>query len=186
MKFVLTLTVTLLMNYAINFSLLSIYIVKIFLGVVPTNPCVPSPCGPNSECRVIGDQAACSCLPNYIGRVPNCRPECTIDPECPSNTACINERCKDPCQEACGVNALCLTINHKPVCSCQQGFTGDAVRNCVQILISCTYFLHVVNVSLLLFGRDVQCDNDNLSFGEAKSLGPLQRFDVSCGNGHAE
>ncbi|XP_037295454.1 uncharacterized protein LOC119189544 isoform X2 [Manduca sexta] len=100
----------------------------------PTNPCVPSPCGPNSECRVIGDQAACSCLPNYIGRVPNCRPECTIDAECPSNTACFNERCKDPCQGACGVNALCLTVNHKPICSCQHGFTGDASRSCVQII----------------------------------------------------
>lgn len=105
--------------------------------MIPTDPCIPSPCGPNSECRVIGDQAACSCLPNYIGRVPNCRPECTIDAECPSNTACVNERCKDPCQGACGVNALCLTVNHRPICSCQQGFTGDASRNCIQIVISC-------------------------------------------------
>ncbi|CAH2073961.1 unnamed protein product, partial [Iphiclides podalirius] len=102
------------------------------------NPCVPSPCGPNSECRVISDQAACSCLPNYIGRVPNCRPECTIDAECPSNAACINERCKDPCQGACGLNAMCLTVNHKPICSCQHGYTGDAIGTCVQMIIPTT------------------------------------------------
>jgi hypothetical protein len=104
--------------------------------MLDSKPCSPSPCGPNSECRVIGDQAACSCLPNYIGRVPNCRPECSIDAECPSNAACINERCKDPCQGACGLNALCLTVNHKPVCSCQQGYTGDAARNCIEIVYS--------------------------------------------------
>lgn len=107
--------------------------------MVQSNPCQPSPCGPNAECRVIGDQAACSCLPNYIGRVPNCRPECTIDAECPSNAACINERCKDPCERACGVNAMCLTVNHKPICSCQQGFTGDASISCDQLIISCRY-----------------------------------------------
>lgn len=116
------------------------YLTKCFIvGIEVTNPCVPSPCGPNSECRVIGHQAACSCLSNYIGRVPNCRPECTIDAECPSNAACLNEQCKDPCQGACGLNALCVTVNHKPMCSCQQGFTGDASKICTQIIISCMY-----------------------------------------------
>ncbi|XP_028157244.1 uncharacterized protein LOC114350564 isoform X7 [Ostrinia furnacalis] len=104
-------------------------------GKITNTTCSPSPCGPNSECRVIGDQAACSCLPNYIGRVPNCRPECTIDAECPSNTACINERCKNPCQGACGVNAICLTVYHKPVCSCQDRYTGDAYTNCIEIVM---------------------------------------------------
>lgn len=131
-----------------------ILITSIILGDErdPKNPCEQSPCGPNSDCRVIGDQAACSCLPNYIGRVPNCRPECTIDPECPSNTACINERCRDPCQGACGVNALCLTINHKPVCSCQQGYTGDANIRCNEIEMDGMYlfnFFYILAFSVI-------------------------------------
>lgn len=66
------------------------------------NPCLPSPCGPNSECKVIRDTAACSCLVNYIGSPPNCRPECTINPECPRDKACMKQRCVDPCPGVCG------------------------------------------------------------------------------------
>jgi hypothetical protein len=76
------------------------------------NPCVPSPCGPNSQCRAVGNTPACSCLPHYVGRAPNCRPECTINAECPSNLACQNTRCGDPCPGSCGVQATCVVVKH--------------------------------------------------------------------------
>lgn len=44
-----------------------------------TNPCDPSPCGPNARCVVHDDKAACSCLPEMKGIPPNCRPECLIN-----------------------------------------------------------------------------------------------------------
>lgn len=94
------------------------------------NPCVPSPCGPNSECRDIGGAPSCSCLPNYIGSPPNCRPECTINSECPSNLACIREKCRDPCPGSCGVGAHCSVINHTPICTCPEGYTGDPFSYC--------------------------------------------------------
>ncbi|KAF4526820.1 hypothetical protein B566_EDAN018173, partial [Ephemera danica] len=94
------------------------------------NPCVPSPCGPNSQCRVVGSHSACSCLPNYIGRPPNCRPECVINAECASNLACRNERCTDPCPGSCGSNAKCTVVNHNPMCTCFPGYSGDATRGC--------------------------------------------------------
>lgn len=100
----------------------------------PENPCVPSPCGPNSQCRVIGTQAACSCVPNYIGQPPNCRPECTINAECPSNLACIKEKCQDPCLGSCGVNALCSVVNHNAICTCISGYEGDPTMQCSTIL----------------------------------------------------
>lgn len=99
----------------------------------PINPCVPSPCGPNSQCRVIGTQAACSCLPNYIGQSPNCRPECTINAECSSILACINEKCQNPCLQSCGINAKCSVINHNAVCTCVDGYEGDPTSQCVLI-----------------------------------------------------
>lgn len=94
------------------------------------NPCIPSPCGPNSQCRVVGNTPACSCLQNYIGRAPNCRPECTINTECPSNRACQNERCVDPCPGSCGFAAECVVVTHRPVCSCISGYTGDPFAGC--------------------------------------------------------
>jgi hypothetical protein len=61
------------------------------------DPCVPNPCGPYAECQAIGDRASCTCLRNYIGSPPNCRPECTQSSECASHLACISLKCVDPC-----------------------------------------------------------------------------------------
>lgn len=103
------------------------------------NPCVPSPCGPNSQCRVIGSQAACSCIQNYIGRPPNCRPECTINAECQSDKACMNEKCIDPCPGACGHNAICKPINHNAICTCTVGYEGDPLKQCTVIVVTRKY-----------------------------------------------
>lgn len=116
-----------------------VVVVACYLYLVPTvsrnntNPCVPSPCGPNSQCRVIGSQAACSCIPNYKGRPPNCRPECTINAECPSNKACQNELCIDPCPGSCGLNALCNVVDHSSICTCIPGYEGNPTTECTVI-----------------------------------------------------
>lgn len=96
------------------------------------NPCVPSPCGPHSQCRDISGTPSCSCLSNYIGIPPNCHPECIINSECPSSLACINDKCVDPCPGSCGSNARCEVIKHTPTCSCLEGYTGDPFTYCQQ------------------------------------------------------
>lgn len=100
------------------------------------NPCMPSPCGPNSQCRVVGNNPACSCLAGYVGRPPNCRPECTIDAECPGNMACQKEKCRDPCPGSCGAHTTCVVVKHAPQCSCDNGYTGDPFAGCTPILQS--------------------------------------------------
>lgn len=95
------------------------------------DPCAPSPCGPYAQCRNIRDSPSCSCSQGYIGSPPNCRPECIINSECPSNRACIREKCQDPCLGSCGVGAQCNVINHIPICTCSQGYTGDPFSNCI-------------------------------------------------------
>lgn len=103
--------------------------------VKPTNPCLPNPCGPNSHCQVAeGNQASCSCQANYIGSPPNCRPECLVNTDCPTTQACITEKCRDPCQGSCGLNAECRVQNHIPNCYCAQGFIGDPFTQCSQII----------------------------------------------------
>lgn len=96
----------------------------------PENPCLPSPCGPNSQCRVVNDQAVCSCLPDYIGSPPSCRPECIVNSECALDKACVNQKCADPCPNTCGLGAQCTTKNHSPICACPPGFTGDPFTRC--------------------------------------------------------
>lgn len=99
--------------------------------------CHPSPCGLNSQCRVVGEHEVCSCMPGFIGSPPNCRPECVVSSECAQNRACINEKCVDPCQSACGQYARCQVINHNPICSCSPGYTGDPIVRCVAIPRKC-------------------------------------------------
>lgn len=96
----------------------------------PVNPCLPNPCGPNAKCRDINNRAECSCLPGMFGAPPSCRPECVINQDCPSNRACIRQRCEDPCVGTCGFNALCTTQHHQPKCSCLEGYEGDPYTGC--------------------------------------------------------
>lgn len=96
----------------------------------PQNPCQPSPCGPYSQCREVNGHAVCTCLTDYIGTPPMCRPECVISSECPQNKACMNQRCTDPCPGTCGANARCQVVNHNPICSCSRGFSGDPFISC--------------------------------------------------------
>ena len=96
----------------------------------PSDPCIPNPCGPYSECRSIGVTPFCICLQNFIGSPPNCRPECIMDSECSNNQACINEKCRDPCPGSCGFLSECNVVNHTPICSCLKGYTGNAFQQC--------------------------------------------------------
>lgn len=95
------------------------------------NPCIPSPCGLYSDCRVVQEHPVCSCIPNFLGAPPNCRPECTINSECPADKSCINQKCIDPCPGVCGLNAICRTVNHNPICSCMYGYVGDPFTRCI-------------------------------------------------------
>lgn len=70
------------------------------------NPCVPSPCGANAECKARNGVGSCTCLLEYYGDpYTGCRPECVQNSECDRSKACINNKCKDPCPGVCGVNA---------------------------------------------------------------------------------
>lgn len=104
-----------------------------YSSLVPTDPCNPSPCGPNSQCRPVNGQAVCSCVIGYLGLPPSCRPECSVSSDCPQNQACNNQKCVDPCLGVCGIRATCKVVSHNPICSCQQGMTGDPFIACSPI-----------------------------------------------------
>ena len=99
----------------------------------PVSPCEPSPCGPNSQCRVNQDQAVCTCLQGFFGNPPNCKPECLVSAECNPRQACINQKCSDPCLGLCGIDAECRAINHSPICRCLEGQTGDPFVRCFSV-----------------------------------------------------
>lgn len=114
----------------------------------PRNPCQPSPCGPYSQCREINGHAVCSCNTGYVGAPPTCRPECVVSSECPQNKACSNQKCIDPCPGTCGVNANCQVINHNPICTCKQGFTGDPFVHCSEIERKTIFYFSILLLSV--------------------------------------
>lgn len=120
------------------------------------DPCVPSPCGPNSFCQVINQVPSCSCMDNYIGTPPNCRPECSINSDCPSNKACINNKCGDPCLGSCGLQTECHVYQHAAICSCLEGYTGNPFQSC-HVKDKIGEDLHLVKYKFFLFAivRDI-------------------------------
>nr|CAD7393327.1 unnamed protein product [Timema cristinae] len=111
------------------------------------SPCeVNSPCPLPSECRVYNHQPDCTCPAGYVGdTLQGCQKTditCSGDFDCPSQTACINGACVNPCTatKPCGVNALCKVLDTVPVrtmiCECQPGYQGNAAVQCDKV-ISC-------------------------------------------------
>lgn len=109
----------------------------------PINPCIPSPCGLNAECKDIGGIPSCSCIVGFFGSPPNCKPECILNTDCSNEKACINMKCQNPCQGSCGVNAMCSVIKHVPICSCPNGYEGDPFAMCTIKLAGTNYFIIV-------------------------------------------
>ncbi|CAG2055426.1 unnamed protein product, partial [Timema podura] len=97
----------------------------------------PVLCGRNAECAAHNHEAVCTCKTGYHGNPKDdksgCQPiECTTDLECSNDKLCDTFKCRIAClaKNPCGVNALCSAENHRQVCYCQPGFTGDALLGC--------------------------------------------------------
>lgn len=99
-----------------------------------------SPCVAPATCRLVDSSPIrtliCLCPDGYVtDDVGGCRTlppivsGCERDDECLQDTACINAVCRDPC--ACGLNARCDIVEHRPVCVCQPGFYGDPKVACI-------------------------------------------------------
>ena len=132
----------LLMHISFTLTVIIRSSITVFIGLVSANPCSPSPCGPNSQCRVVNEQPVCSCVPGFLGSPPTCRPECTLSSDCPRDLACSNQKCINPCTGSCGIRTQCQVINHNPICSCLPGNTGDPFVQCYPISKD-----HIINQS---------------------------------------
>lgn len=99
---------------------------------IPEDPCSKDTCGPHSLCRARDGRPVCSCLPEMIGSPPFCRPECVVNSDCSNSLTCIDNKCKDPCENhrACGINSECRVHNHNLFCSCLPNYVGDPFISC--------------------------------------------------------
>lgn len=126
------------MQLKINFWYIKLIKILVVQAVeVPSNPCNPSPCGSNAICKEYNKAGSCTCLPEYFGDpYVSCRPECVTNSDCNREKTCINNKCKNPCIGACGINAECQVINHSPNCICLPGYEGNPTISCHVTVIS--------------------------------------------------
>uniref|UniRef100_A0A0K2TAS5 Putative LOC101893139 [Musca domestica] n=1 Tax=Lepeophtheirus salmonis TaxID=72036 RepID=A0A0K2TAS5_LEPSM len=116
------------------------------------DPCIVNdPCGKDAFCKVNYHVPLCRCPEGFEGDPSiECKPPtplsigCSADSDCPVVEACLNTKCVDPCN--CGENALCRKINHKAVCFCPSGFSGNPEVLCEKL--ECT--------------SDEDCSNDKM------------------------
>lgn len=118
----------------------------------PPRLCDSNPCGTNAQCAEKTGAISCVCPTNYIGDpYTSCRPECVINTDCPKEQSCSNSRCVNPCTGSCGINADCRVVNHNPICSCKESFTGDPYGSCRPIPV--IGMKHLVDLCLLDFHK---------------------------------
>jgi len=96
------------------------------------NPCAPS----NSDCVDRDHSASCQCRVGYVGNPfiscdpPERQVECVTDGDCPSQLACLNERCQNPCVtlSPCQRPGECRVVDTVPVrtmvCQCPPGYVS--------------------------------------------------------------
>ena len=128
----------------------------------PENPCELSPCGSNAVCIERNGHASCSCKPGFLGAPPNCRHECVLSSDCAPRLACVENKCRNPCENRCGTGALCTVRNHQPLCRCPPGYTGDASRQCRPVpRAPSKYMMHYrlpqTRVTFLMYPRMYSC-----------------------------
>ena len=100
------------------------------------NPCLLTSCGTNAECFVRNHKANCRCQSGFRGNAQDmCRIiGCYRNSDCPSDHACVNNQCVNPCltDTSCSSRASCIVQNHLPFCKCQNQFTGDPYVGCAR------------------------------------------------------
>src|SRR5207249_5894442 len=108
---------------------------------------VSSPCARDAICTVTRHVAQCDCPrgTSLISSQIACEKidvnvgGCQTDADCPSQLACINSQCQNPCSvlKPCGSNAECRVLDYVPwramICLCPTGYAGDANRGCVKV-----------------------------------------------------
>lgn len=110
------------------------------------DPCPAlEPCVRPAKCEVVPSLPVrtmiCICPEGYISSGNGtCKPiqavirvgGCISDSDCPSDRSCVNDICRTPC-DGCAPNAVCRVKDHKPVCSCEQGYDGKPEIQCIRI-----------------------------------------------------
>lgn len=96
-----------------------------------------SQCSCGEKCSVGRCKTQCTsnnkCPKGHICSRGFCSPGCLTNNDCSGDRSCKNSKCVDPCDKSaspCGRNALCRVSQHKAICLCPDGYSGEASKSC--------------------------------------------------------
>lgn len=107
--------------------------------------CDADSCAPTARCEGHRHQPVCTCQPGTTGNpYVECagyrdQPQCVTDSDCPSQLACVNARCENPCakSDVCAPQQTCTVIDTSPLrtvmCRCPVDMIIDSSGRCVPI-----------------------------------------------------
>lgn len=102
-------------------------------------------CALTARCEGRHHQPVCNCQPGTTGNpYVECsgyreQPQCTVDSDCPSQLACINVHCENPCakSDVCSPQQTCTVLDTLPLrtvmCRCPIDTTTDNAGRCVPV-----------------------------------------------------
>lgn len=112
--------------------------------------CQEDTCAETAICEAQAHQPICRCPPGsegnpyqecVSGKTPLPRPECKMDIDCPSQYACIEQRCLNPCLEnnVCTADQECRVLDTLPLrtimCQCPPDTIADLSGRCKAIVV---------------------------------------------------
>merc|ERR1712136_719134 len=84
-------------------------------------------CGPNAGCVVVANNDdICECRSGYTGDPYSLANGCTDINECMQPAVCSDPNSECSNTDGCGLNAMCMNTQGSYLCTCMDGFTGDA------------------------------------------------------------
>lgn len=95
-----------------------------------------SQCGCGQTCSSGKCRARCNpgaCPPGQLCKGGACAAGCRVNADCPNDNSCINGQCLNPCLRdgACGKDAMCRVSDHRALCLCPDGFSGEPSELCL-------------------------------------------------------
>ena len=123
---------------------------KMCYSGVCIDPCyVHDPCALHAECYAKDHEAHCRCPSGMIGNpLEKCRVAgCRDNTECPTDKACHNRKCVDPCDydDPCANNARCYVFQHTTGCRCEDSVPyGDPRIQCHNMTVDAEIIPHCI------------------------------------------
>ncbi|KAI2804698.1 hypothetical protein BLOT_003686 [Blomia tropicalis] len=115
------------------------------MNCVDIDECRYHPCHSSAICDNLPGSYTCKCPINLVGNAyehPGCHESDVCyngDSDCPDSSTCILvggvPKCRDRCNDPmiCGMNATCITTQHRPKCSCPKDYIGDPLVRCEHV-----------------------------------------------------